>query len=503
MVLAEILQGVKVIKLFSSYFGKMALTQDISINAVQYDSRKVGNKDLFVAIKGETSDGHAYLDRVIQQGATAVVVQDDGALPDSYFLHANVFKILVPDSRRALARIAANFYRDPSKELTLVGVTGTNGKTTTTHVVRALLEQAGRRTGLVGTIGYQTGSRFIPATHTTPESLELNALLREMRFDGCTAAAMEVSSHALAQHRVDGLQFAAGVFTNLTQDHLDFHGSMDEYFRAKRVLFEMLGTSAVAVTNLDDPRGRAIVEGTAAHVWTYAVHAPADVAAEDVSMTVAGIRMSIRHPGGRFPIASRLTGRFNIENLLAGAATGLALQIAPDAIQAAVERMSPVAGRFEQVVAPAGWTVVIDYAHTPDALEKCLRTIHDLLPADGRVITVFGCGGDRDRTKRPVMGKIASDLSDITIVTSDNPRTEDPEAIISEIIAGIPDGDRARRCADRRRAIHQALDEARPGDIVLLAGKGHETYQVIGKEKVHFDDHEEVERWLTRPRAQG
>ena len=494
MVLADLLNGVPVIKLFSAYFGKMALTQDISINNIQYDSRKVVKDDLFVAIKGTLADGHAYLERAIEHGAIAVVVEDDAALPDPYFLHANVFKIVVTDTRVALARIAGNYYGRPSEALALVGVTGTNGKTTTTHIIRAILEGARKKTGLIGTIGYYTGSRAIPATHTTPESLELNAYLRTMCEEGCSAAVMEVSSHSLALHRVEGLHFAAGVFTNLTQDHLDFHHTMEEYFQAKKMLFESLGGDAWAIVNRDDPRGTSIAKGSRARLLTYGIGGKADVVAEDVTMAGGGIGMNVNYAGQKFPIQSRLTGRFNVENIVAGTSTALALGVPAQEIAAAIEEMDPVRGRFEQIVMPGGWTVVIDYAHTPDALEKCLHTIKDLLPEGhgGRAITVFGCGGDRDKTKRPIMGSIASRLSDITIVTSDNPRTENPETIIDEVLAGVV----KQGCADRRIAIKKALDEAHEGDIVLLAGKGHEDYQIVGKEKVHFDDHEEVEHWL-------
>ncbi len=497
MVLAELLKGVHVIKLFSAYFGKMALTQDISISAVHYDSRKVGKDDLFVAIHGSTTDGHAYLERAIEQGAIAVVVQNDASLPDPYFLHTNVFKIVVPDTRQALARIAANFYRHPSDELTIVGVTGTNGKTTTTHILRSILERSGTRSGLIGTIAYHTGRQIIPATHTTPESLELNALLRRMCDEGCGAAVMEVSSHSLALHRVEGLRFKAGVFTNLTQDHLDFHHTMEEYFQAKRKLFLSLDDQAWAVVNRDDPRGMAMVEGSSARCLTYGTSPAADVMAETVSMSVDGITLVVRHGDTTIPLRSKLTGRFNVENILAASACALALRIPVDSLVDAVATMDPVRGRFERIATPAGSSVVIDYAHTPDALEKCLRAIRELVPpgSTGRIITVFGCGGDRDKTKRPIMGALAAKLSDVIIVTSDNPRTEDPERILDEIFTGIPRGTDARRIADRRTAIGQALSEARKGDIVLLAGKGHEDYQVIGKDKVHFDDHEEVQRW--------
>ncbi len=494
MVLAELLDGVQVVKLVNLFFGKMALTQDISINTIQYDSRKVGKDSLFVAIAGAAADGHRFIKEAIDRGAAAVVLQNDDALPDPYFIHANVFKILVRDSRVALARMAANYYGHPSRALTLLGVTGTNGKTTTTHLLRSILRAEGRRTGLLGTIGYMVEDRMIPATHTTPESLELNALLRMMVQEHCSAAVMEVSSHSLALSRVHALCFSGAVFTNLTQDHLDFHGTMDDYFLAKKRLFDMLEAGSWAVTNADDPRGRAIAANTCARVVTYGLRSRADVTAGEVRMDVRGITMRITAFGESCEVRSQLTGRFNVENILAAYAAGAALGIPSETLREGIRTLGAVRGRFEQIASPAGWTAVIDYAHTPDALEKCLRTVRDLLPEGGagRIITVFGCGGDRDRTKRPIMGRIAAELSDITFVTSDNPRTEDPDRIIDEILTGMPSASGIERITDRRTAIGAALARARAGDIVLIAGKGHEDYQVIGKEKLYFDDRAEV-----------
>jgi UDP-N-acetylmuramoyl-L-alanyl-D-glutamate--2,6-diaminopimelate ligase len=500
MVLLELLEGVPVIKLFSAMYGKMVLTQDISVHSIQYDSRKVGHGDLFLAIAGTAVDGHAFVESAIDRGAVAVVMQNDGALPDAFFMHAGVVKIVVPDSRKALARMSANFFGHPSRRLRLIGVTGTNGKTTTTHLIRSILEAGGMKTGLIGTIGYLVGDEALPATHTTPESLELNELLAHMANKECTAAVMEVSSHSLALSRVFGLEFSGACFTNLTQDHLDFHGTMEEYFRAKRLLFEGLSPDAVAVSNADDPYGVRILEGTAARCITYGRSNTADVRVLDVHMTVAGMRISIAYKDTAREVQSRLTGRFNVENILAAYTTGVGLGIPEDRICMGISRLSAVRGRFEQIVSPAGWTAVIDYAHTPDALEKCLRTIRDLLPGEnpGRVITVFGCGGNRDRGKRPKMGRIASALSDITVVTSDNPRKEIPGAIIDDIMAGVQSGATVHREEDRRAAISMALSMARPGDVVLVAGKGHEDYQVIGEIRQHFDDREEVENFIRK-----
>jgi UDP-N-acetylmuramoyl-L-alanyl-D-glutamate--2,6-diaminopimelate ligase len=495
MVLLELLEGVPVIKLFSSMYGKMVLTQDISVHSIQYDSRKVGHGDLFVAITGMAVDGHAFVGSAIDRGAVAVVMQNDQTLPDPFFMHAGVVKIVVPDSRKALARMSANLYGNPSRKLRLIGVTGTNGKTTTTHLIRSLLEADGMKTGLIGTIGYMIGEESLPATHTTPESLELNELLALMVNKGCSAAVMEVSSHSLALSRVFGLEFSGACFTNLTQDHLDFHGTMDEYFKAKRILFEGLSPDACAVSNADDPYGKKNLEGTLARTLTYSRVGPADVQARDVRLGVAGINLSVTYKGRIQALESRLTGGFNVENILAAYTTGIGLGIDGKCIRTGISHLPVVRGRFEQIVSPAGWTAVVDYAHTPDALEKCLRTIRDLLSPEkpGRIITVFGCGGNRDRGKRPKMGRIASELSDITVVTSDNPRKEDPGTIIDEVMAGVRSGATVHREEDRRAAIGKALAMARPGDVVLIAGKGHEDYQVIGERKHHFDDREEVE----------
>lgn len=496
MTLTQLLDGVRVSKLFAMQYGKHVLTHDIIVRKVQYDSRLVQPGDLFVAIRGTAADGHAFVQKAVNAGAVAVVMEDDAAIHDFYFLHACVVKIVVPDSRTALARMAANSFGRPSDRLRLIGVTGTNGKTTTTHLIKSVLEAAGETVGLIGTIRYMVGDRDLPSTHTTPESLELHGLLAAMHEQGCSSVVMEVSSHALAMKRVEGARFAAAVFTNLTQDHLDFHGSMENYFQAKKRLFDSLDASAVAVVNADDPAAPTIVSGVPGRRLTYG--SAADVRASDVSMTLTGMSLRLEWAEGTCPVRSSLTGRFNVANILAAAATGLALGIAPSRIADGIASLRSVRGRFEQIVAPEGWVAVVDYAHTPDALENCLKTIREVMPSQrqGRIITVFGCGGDRDRGKRPVMGKIATVLSDITIVTSDNPRHEPPEHIIGEIIVGVEQGKTVHVHPDRREAIRVALGMARAGDAVLIAGKGHETYQVVGDVRSHLDDREEVEAFL-------
>ena len=498
MRLAELLEGIPVVKFYSSMFGKMVLTQDVEVSTIQYDSRKVRKGDLFVAIRGTAADGHRFLADAIHRGAVAVVVEDDTSVPDSLCMHAGVIKILVSDSRRTLAQMAANYYRHPSRRLTLIGVTGTNGKTTTTHLIKGVLEAGGADVGLIGTIEYLIGSERLPATHTTPESLELNGLLARMVDRGCSAAVMEVSSHSLAMHRVYGLEFRGGVFTNLTQDHLDFHGTMERYFAAKKILFDSLPAGSHAVVNSDDDAGMRMVAGTRADIVTYGVRKPAMVTASVTGMDVHGMTLTVRHGNVTREVLSSLTGRFNVSNILAAYAAGVALAV-PDAVVAGgIAAVQSVRGRFEQIRSAAGWTAIVDYAHTPDALENCLRTIREVLPpgSRSRVITVFGCGGNRDRGKRPLMGRIASDLSDLVVVTSDNPRNEEPEAIIDEILKGVPAGRTVRRIADRREAIRAGLRLAAAGDVVLIAGKGHEDYQVVGEARSHFDDREEIETYI-------
>ncbi len=498
MLLGRLLDGVAVSKLFMLQYGALAQVQDVEVRAVQYDSRRVDHGDLFVAIPGTSVNGQRFVDDAIGRGAVAVVLEDDMAVPDALFLHTRVVKIVVPSARRALADLAANAYGHPSHRLRLVGVTGTNGKTTTTHLIKAALEANGERVGLIGTIHYDLGDALVQATHTTPESLELNAMLQTMIEHGCTAAVMEVSSHALAQHRVHGVRFAAGVFTNLTQDHLDYHGTMDEYCAAKRQLFSGLPADAVAVINADDPRGDEMAKGIRAQVVRYSMKSHADISAGDVSMSVRGMEFTVSMPGGSTSVRTALIGGFNVANILAAMGAATAVGVPPDIAAQGVSSVKAVRGRFEQMVSPAGWTAIIDYAHTPDALENTLRAIRQLSGADnhGRIITVFGCGGDRDRGKRPRMGRIASTMSDVTIVTSDNPRTEDPLAIIREICEGLVSGATVHTNADRRAAIAQALTMAGPGDVVLIAGKGHETYQVIGTTRTHLDDREEVDAFM-------
>jgi UDP-N-acetylmuramoyl-L-alanyl-D-glutamate--2,6-diaminopimelate ligase len=416
------------------------------------------------------------------------------------------------DARLALAELSAIFYERPSERLTVVGVTGTNGKTTTTYLLASVFDAAGLPCGRIGTVTFRVGRSATDerdASHTTPEASEVQRLLREMVDKGCRACAMEVSSHALVLHRVAELRFAAGIFTNLTRDHLDFHGDMAQYFAAKRRLFEMLPAGAPAIVNVDDPRGAELAAGLS-RVVSYGIDRPADVRAELVQSSLEGLAFEARTPRGTLAIRSPLVGRPNVYNILAVAAAGVALDLPADAIEAGVARLERVPGRF-QVVSGASddVRVVVDYAHTDDALKNLLETARPL--TRGCLITVFGCGGDRDRTKRPLMGAVAARLSDLVVLTSDNPRSEDPGHIIEEIARGIvppaePGAPKRPETpllvdADRRQAIEQAIRSAKPGDLVVIAGKGHEKYQVIGDRTWPFDDVEVARAALGQRRA--
>ena len=498
MRLSQLLEGVTVSKLFQTMYGQMVVTHEVEIGRVQYDSRKIQRGDCFVAIKGTASDGHTFIQSAINQGAKVVVLQDDKVLPDPLCMHAGVIKVVVPDSRKALAIMSANYFNHPSKKLKFIGITGTNGKTTTSHLVKAILEAGGEKVGLVGTIEYKIGEQIIPATHTTPESLELNELFASMVENNCTSVSMEVSSHALDQSRVYGLDFDVAVFTNLTQDHLDYHVTMENYFEAKKILFTYLKPSSYAVINHDDQWGLQLLGAIDAKKISYGINSTADIFTKKIQLSINGTTFIVSNGQEECTVSTSLIGTFNVYNVLAAYATGIALGLSQEQILTGIKNLKNVRGRFERITSPAGWTAIVDYAHTPDALENCLKTIHDVLPKEnhGRVITVFGAGGDRDKTKRPMMGCIAGDYSDLVIVTSDNPRTEVPETIIDDVMRGITRHASVLREVDRHIAIERAIKCAQRGDVVLIAGKGHEDYQIIGKEKKHFSDREIVENLL-------
>lgn len=472
-----------------------------TVTSIAYDSRQVAPGAVFVAMRGQRADGAGFARQAIDRGALLVI--GDSPAPGDL---AGRW-ITVADARLALAELAAAFHRDPSRELAVVGITGTNGKTTTSYLVESIFDAAGLPCGRIGTVGYRIPSRIgaagaeeQDAARTTPEAPDVQALLREMVSRGAAACAMEVSSHALVLRRADGIRFAAAIFTNLTRDHLDFHGDMESYFAAKRRLFELLPPGAPSAINVDDPRGAALVE-TASRPVTYAIDRPADVTPGPLSFSLDGLSFDARTPRGALRLRSRLVGRPNTYNILSAVTAAMALGLPFSAIEAGVAALAQVPGRFQVVSQPRDdMRVVVDYAHTDDALKNLLETARPL--AVGRVITVFGCGGDRDKTKRPLMGAVAARLSDLVIVTSDNPRSEDPEGIIDDIERGLV---QARvpwlAIVDRAQAIERAVREARAGDLVVVAGKGHEKTQTIGDRVLPFDDVEVARAALGRRRT--
>lgn len=460
---------------------------DKDISCVAYDSRKASKACVFVAIKGFNVDGHDFINHAISKGAVAVIGERDLDLQEITY-------IKVTDSRKALAQCSACYYGYPSRKLRIIGVTGTNGKTTTTYLVKALLEQAGYKTGVIGTIGNLIGDKFLPSERTTPESLELNKIFMEMVKENVKYVAMEVSSHSLKLSRVEGIGFEVGVFTNLTQDHMDFHKTFEDYYESKRKLFD---SSKRAVINADDESGRKILNSLNVPAISYGIDNMADLRARNVKVSAQGVCYEADIDGRRFFVSYRVPGIFSVYNSLAAIGTGLSLGISPEILISAMENVKGVPGRFETVNAGQDFTVIVDYSHTPDGLENVLKTIKTFVM--GRIITVFGCGGDRDRKKRPMMGEIASKLSDYCIITSDNPRSEDPEAIIEEIERGIINNN-YEKVVDRREAIARAIDMAKKGDVVLIAGKGHEDYQILKDRVIHFNDREVAAEFLTKRR---
>lgn len=457
------------------------------VRGIKYDSREVEPGDIFVALKGGRLDGHDFVREACRRGAVAVVVERKvGA--------SGTVRVVVGDTRKALALLSSKFFGEPAKKLKIIGVTGTNGKTTVSFLVRSVLEEAGVRTGLIGTVEYVIGGRKFPASLTTPLPPELHRAFGRMVDAGDRAVVMEVSSHSLALDRVYGLPFSVGVFTNLSRDHLDFHLTMEDYFKAKAKLFEMLEPSGWAVYNGDDPYGAMLREHTNAQLLSYGLSEGVDVRAEDVVCDRQGMVFTLRSPWGDFFVRLRLSGRFNVHNALAAASVGLALGMRPEDVVRGMVSVENVPGRFERVDLGQGFEVIVDYAHTPDALENLLLSAREI--SKGRVLVVFGCGGDRDRGKRPRMGEIAGRLADFVFVTSDNPRSEPPDEIIEDILEGMPEGARYVVEEDRRRAIGRAIRTAREGDVVVIAGKGHESYQIVGDRKFPFDDRKVAKRFL-------
>jgi UDP-N-acetylmuramoyl-L-alanyl-D-glutamate--2,6-diaminopimelate ligase len=466
---------------------------DVDVQAVRYDSRQVRPGDLFVCIGGFRRDGHDFIQAAWAAGAVAVLVERTD-LSETVLRGGTVVKMA--NARQGLAAVASQFYGDPSRKLTMVGVTGTNGKTTTTFLIESVLQHAGHHVGLVGTIGYRCNGLEIEAARTTPESCDLQALLERMARLHADSVVMEVSSHALALHRVDGCEFDVAVFTNLTQDHLDFHDTMEAYRNAKLSLFEGLGVGSTktvekaAVVNLDDPAADLFLGATRVRRYTYSVEGPADLSVTDVDMGPDGIRCRLQTPWGTTAIRSPLLGPYNLSNVVAAAATGLHLGADLSAVADGIAALHHVPGRCERVEEGQAFSVMVDYAHTPDALRRVLRMARQCCP--GRLIVLFGCGGERDRGKRPLMGEAALQLADFTVITSDNPRGEDPHQIIEEVETGAKkvwgQGKGYVTILDRGMAIREALSLAGRGDMVVIAGKGHETYQILRDRTISFDD---------------
>jgi UDP-N-acetylmuramoyl-L-alanyl-D-glutamate--2,6-diaminopimelate ligase len=473
------------------------------ISGISYDSRTVEKGHLFTAIKGEKYDGHDFIRNAIQRGAVVIVhekeILEHGISTGE--LHGEIPFVRVENSRRALSCIANNFNERPSERIALTGITGTNGKTTTTYILKSILEHLGHTVGLIGTIRYMIKDEVFPAVHTTPESPEFQRLLKKMVLSGCTHVISEVSSHALAQYRVDGAVFHTAVFTNLTRDHLDFHKTMEEYFRSKKRLFsELLSMEGSAVINIDDPYGKVLYNEllpvrwmtAGLNIYTYGLQAGADIFAYDIDNSFRGLKFKVLFQGKILDISPPLTGIINVYNILAAIGAAVSLTVPDEAIIEGVHTIGAVPGRFEKVDLGQKFLCIVDYAHTEDAIERLIRTARELLQKSsvaGKIITVFGCGGDRDKGKRPVMGRMATGYSDFVFITSDNPRSEDPMDIIRDIEAGAANGNYIIE-PDRKEAIRKAVDMAMDGDIVLIAGKGHEDYQEVKGARLPFNDKE-------------
>ncbi len=461
----------------------------IAIAKVCFDSREVVEESVFVAVAGTNVDGHQFIEKTIQQGAVAIVCEE---LPEK--LHEGITYVKVKSSAAALGIIAANFYDNPSNELTLVGVTGTNGKTTTATLLHQLFIQLGYKAGLLSTVVNKIGKVEIPSTHTTPNAVELNKLLREMVNEGCSYCFMEVSSHAIHQHRVTGVEFAGGVFTNISHDHLDYHKTFDEYIKAKKMFFDMLPESAFALVNKDDKNGLVMVQNTKAKKYTFALKSMADFNARVLENGFSGMLLQIDNN----EVWTKLIGGFNVYNLLCIYGVAVLLHQEKLNVLTTISQLESVAGRFQYIKSPTNISGIVDYAHTPDALQNVLRTISEIRTNNETVITVVGCGGDRDKAKRPLMAQIACEYSNKVILTSDNPRTENPEQIINDMKAGVEPQHykKVLSITNREEAIKTACMLAESNDIILVAGKGHEKYQEINGEKFPFDDLEVLKEAL-------
>lgn len=484
MLLPEILDGVPYIDVVGDL--------NIDVDDMNYDSRRVTPNSVFFCIDGFKVDGHDFAVDAVRGGAKVLVLEKDVEVSEG------VTKVFVEDSRLAMALMSANFFGRPAEEMKMIGITGTNGKTSITYLLKSILEKSGFKVGLVGTITNMIGNRIIESERTTPESLDLQCLLRQMADEGVDIVVMEVSSHSLSLKRVGGCKFDIGVFTNLSQEHLDFHGTLENYRAAKEKLFE---NSKISVINIDDENGKIIAKNIDGEIIPYGIsNGNCKVYARDIDITPRGASFNLHLPDKNLRISLNIPGIFSVYNSLAAGAVAHVLNIDGYAIKSGLESVYGISGRFELLDTDTDYSVIIDYAHTPDGLENILETARSITAK--RLITLFGCGGDRDREKRPIMGKVAGKYSDLCIITSDNPRTEDPMAIIEDIIPGVVES----RCPyvvieNRRKAIEYALSEAKEGDLIILAGKGHENYQILGDKTIHFDEREVVAELLEKGRA--
>ena len=482
MILKELLRGV-------TYTEKRG-SAEIEIAGLTYDSRTAGEGYCFFAVAGTVVDGHNYIAKAVESGAKAVICQH---IPDEV-AECDCTFVVVEDTNAAMGTIASNFYGNPSHELKVVGVTGTNGKTTIATLLYDLVQSMGYKAGLISTVVYKVGAKEIVSTHTTPDAIRLNAMMREMVDEGCDYCFMECSSHAIVQHRIGGLRFVGGLFTNITHEHLDYHKTFAEYIRAKKSFFDALPKEAFALVNADDRNGEVMLQNTKASRYTLSLQRMADFRAKVVEMMVEGMELRIDNK----EVWVQFLGRFNAYNLLTVYGAAVLLGFEKEEVLAHLSLLRPVSGRFETVLAKDGTTAVVDFAHTPDALENIINTIEELRQSGQRLIVVCGCGGDRDKTKRPVMGGMAAKRADIAIFTSDNPRTENPEQILREMEAGVEAGYKYLKIVDRHEAIKTAVMLAEPRDIILLAGKGHEDYQIVGTEKLPFNDKEVVKEFFNQ-----
>lgn len=488
MELTELINYIKVIQVAGN-------VQRKDVASIEHDSRKVKKNSVFVAIKGYKTDGHLYVMDAVNKGAVAVVVEEDSNIPDEIFIHSDIAKIVVHNSRIALAQLSKGFYKDPTSKLKLVGITGTNGKTTTAFILKNIFETAGNKTGLIGTIANYIGSEKIDSKLTTPESNDLNNFFYQMVINGCSHAVMEVSSHSLVLNRVYGLNFAGAVFTNITSDHLDFHLTFDNYLNAKKILFDNLSDNSIAIINADDKSSERIIKDSKAKVYTYGQSETSDYVISSIKYDLNGTSFIITTGGKSYQIKTILIGEFNAYNSAAAFAIADKLGIPKEKIVEGIKSTPFVPGRFE-VIGSGIKKVIVDYSHTADSLEKAIRALRQIIGNERQLVTVFGCGGDRDKTKRPVMGKVATELSDLVVITSDNPRTENPMQIINDIKQGVVKNNFIV-IENRYDAIKYAVQKSKADAAILIAGKGHETYQEVNGVRNHFSDQETAREFLS------